>query len=280
VAQAGTPLTDYSRLTSIEDSWDLPPGSVTTWLIPDVPRANALFNFDSFALGPEPSLGNNRGVTEENTGVYLQVDFNTMLGDMPLRGNAGVRYIQTDQTSVGYQLVTGVPLLTTVERDYDDVLPSVNFVLEVTPDFLVRLGYSEVITRPGLGNLTPGGNVSVSGNNRTVTAGNPLLDPFEADAVDASFEWYFSDESLFGVALFYKDISTFPQSVSATTPFTGNPFGIPDSVAIAACGTSCTPADDFVFTAPVNADGGNLDGFEISYQQAFDNGMGLIANYT
>ena len=135
------------------------------------------------------------------------------------------------------------PVLVEVDRDYDDVLPSVNFVLEVTDEFLIRLGYSEVITRPGLGNLTPGGTVSVSGNNRTVTSGNPYLDPFKADAIDTAFEWYFNDESLLGLALFYKDISTFPQSVSETRPFTGNSAGLPDSVAIAACGTvaGCTP---------------------------------------
>ena len=67
-----------------------------------------------------------------------------------------------------------------------------------------------------------------------------------------------------------------------TQPFTGNALGLPDSVAIAACGTvaGCTPAADWVFTQPVNSDGGDLDGFEVSYQQAFENGMGLLLNYT
>ena len=198
-----------------------------------------LFNFGGFPLGPEPALGNNRSVREENEGLYLQVDFNASLGSLPLRGNAGVRYIQTDQHSVGYQQAGITPVLVEVDRDYDDVLPSVNFVLEVTDEFWVRLGYSEVITRPGLGNLTPGGTISVSGNNRTVTSGNPYLDPFKADAIDTSFEWYFNDEGLLALALFYKDISTFPQSVSETRPFTGNSLGLPDSAAIAACGVVC-----------------------------------------
>ena len=139
-----------------------------------------------------------------------------------------------------------------------------------------------MITRPGLGNLTPGGTISVSGNNRTVTSGNPYLDPFRADAIDIGIEWYFTDESLLALALFYKDISTFPQSVSVTRPFTGNALGLPDSVAIAACGTvaGCSPAADWVFTQPFNSDGGDLEGFEISYQQAFGNGIGLLLNYT
>jgi TonB-dependent receptor len=280
--QVGTPLTQYSRIISVSDEWDMPAGSVTSWLVPNVVRATELFNLGSFALGPEPARGNNRSVGEENTGVYFQVDFAAMLGNLPVRGNAGVRYVQTDQTSTGYQIVAGTPMLATVERDYDDVLPSINFVLDVTDDFLVRLGYAQVITRPGLGNLTPGGTISVSGNNRTVNSGNPLLDPFKADAIDVGLEWYFADESLLGLALFHKDISTFPQGVSETRPFTGNSLGLPDSAAIAACGTiaGCSPAADWVFTQPFNSDGGSLEGVELSYQQAFENGMGLIANYT
>jgi len=280
--QIGTPLTQYSRLISVADPWDMPSGSALTWLIPDVQRADALFNFGAFPLGPEPALGNNRKVTEKNDGAFVQLDFNAMLGSIGLRGNVGARYVTTEQTSVGYQLAAGTPLPTTVVRDYDDVLPSVNLVFDITDDFLVRLGLAQVITRPGLGNLTPGGTVSVSGNNRTVTSGNPYLDPFQADATDIGLEWYFTSESLLGLAMFHKSISTFPQSVSVTQPFTGNSLGLPDSVAIAACGTvaGCTPAADWVFTQPVNSDGGDLDGYELSYQQVFGIGIGLLLNYT
>ena len=280
--QNATPLSQYSRVISTEDAWDVPSGTALSWLIPDVERANQLFGLASFPLGPEPSLGNNRGVTEDNDGVYVQLDFEVMLGSLPVRGNVGARYVETEQVSVGYQLAANAPVLTSVTRTYDDVLPSANIVFDVTDEFLVRLGLAQVITRPGLGNLTPGGTISVSGNNRTVTSGNPFLDPFKADAIDASFEWYFAEESLVSLALFHKDINTFPQSVSETRPFVGNTLGLPASVAVAACGTvvGCTPTADWVFTQPFNSDGGGLDGYEIAYQQGFDNGFGLIANYT
>ena len=51
--------------------------------------------------------------------------------------------------------------------------------------------------------------------------------------------------------------------------FTGNPFGIPDSVAVAACGSlpNCAPGQAiWDFTATVNGPGGDLKGFEVSYQ--------------
>ena len=70
----------------------------------------------------------------------------------------------------------------------------------------MRFGAAKVMTRPNLGQVTPGAAVSVSGNNRTVTAGNPFLDPFRAKSYDLGVEWYFAPESLLSLALFYKDI--------------------------------------------------------------------------
>ena len=73
-----------------------------------------------------------------------------------------------------------------------------------------------------------------------------------------------------------------------TAPFTGNALGIPDSVATAACGTivGCSASADWVFNKPVNTDGGDLTGFEVSYQQPFTflpglwSNFGVMANYT
>ncbi len=119
------------------------------------------------------------------------------------------------------------PVLVEVDRDYDDVLPSVNFVLEVTDEFWVRLGYSEVITRPGLGNLTPGGTISVSGNNRTVNVRQPVPRSVQSGCNRRLLRVVLQRRVLLALALFHKDISTFPQSVSETRPFTGNSLGCP-----------------------------------------------------
>jgi TonB-dependent receptor len=132
------------------------------------------------------------------------------------------------------------------------------------------------MTRPGLGNLTPGGSVTISGSSKTVTAGNPELEPFRANAYDVSFEWYFAPESLVSVALFYKDIGTFVQTVRSTgQDFSANPVGIPDSVGLAACGNPTAPAaitaclGGWDFNLPANTPGGPLKGVEVSYQQPF-----------
>jgi len=289
---AATPITSYSLLATLTGrGLDIPAGNTNTWLIPDVAAAAALwdlYNEAVFPMGIQPALGNNASIEEEDTGGYVQADFETELLGMPLRGNVGVRYVETQQTSTGYTFTSGAPLLVTVERTYDDLLPSGNLVLSLSDDFLVRFGASKVMTRPGLGSLSPGAAVSVSGANFSVTAGNPLLDPFRATAVDLAFEWYYAQEALFSVALFYKDIETLVQTVRQTIPFTGNPLGLPDSVAIAACGAApgCSPAAIWNFNIPANTPGGELQGFEISWQQPFDflpapfDHFGALANYT
>lgn len=285
---AGTPVSSFSRMISLADQWDIPAGTALSWLIPDYHAANALFDFGSFPMSYIPSRGNNRSVEEESQGLYLQADFNGQLGSLPVRGNVGFRYIDTDQSSTGYTLSAGAPVFTEASRSYDDLLPSMNIVFEPTDDFLIRFGAARVMTRPGLGSLTPGGTVSVSGNNRTVSAGNPLLDPTRAATFDLAFEWYFAPESLLSFALFHKQIDSFVANNTITAPFTGNSLGLPDSVAIAACGATpgCSPTEDWVFNQPINTQGGDLDGFEIAYQQPFSflpgiwSNFGLLANYT
>jgi iron complex outermembrane recepter protein len=290
-AVAGAQISAYSRLISFGDGLDLPAGSTVRWLVPDLNAAVDELDLDNPALYPmgiQSVLGNNNEIEEEDLGAFVQGDFSYELGGRTLRGNLGVRYVKTDQTSTGYTLSGGQPLLATVDREYSDVLPSLNLVYDLSDEFLVRFGAAKVMTRPNLGNLNPGAAVSVSGNNRTVTAGNPLLDPFRAKAYDLAFEWYFAPESLVSVAVFYKDIDSFVQTIRETRPFTGNPLGLPDSVAVAACGATagCTPDADWQFNLPANTPGGDLTGFEISYQQPFSflpgfwSNFGTVLNYT
>jgi len=71
-------------------------------------------------------------------------------------------------------------------------------------------------------------------------------------------------------------------------PFTGNPYGLPDSLATQACGATlgCDASQIWDFTVPINTEGGDLTGFEVSYQQPFTflpgvwSNFGTILNYT
>jgi iron complex outermembrane recepter protein len=295
-----TPIADYSRLVSMSGNLNTPAGSATTWLIPDLQRSAALFGlYDPalFRVGIEPALGNNYEIEEEDLGGFVQADFSTEVFGLPLKGNLGVRYVETEQTSSGYTFTSGSPLFTTVERNYSDTLPSLNLVLEVTDEFLVRAGAAKVMARPngggqtaGLGILAPGATVQIQGANKTVTAGNPLLDPYRAKSYDLAFEWYFAQDSMLSVALFLKEIDSFVQTVRSTDSFSNNTLGLPDSVALAVCGTAISDPiaclGGWQFSVPSNTDGGDLKGFEINYQQplsflpGFFSHFGLLLNYT
>ena len=285
------PIADYSFLTHFGNGLNMPAGSVTTWLTPDLIAAVDALDLNNPALYPmgiQPVLANNNQVEEDDLGAYVQGDFKFELGAHTLRGNVGVRYVQTDMTSQGYVLVSGVPTIQEATHEYDDVLPSLNLVYDLSESLLLRFGASEVMTRPNLGQVTPGAAVSVSGNNRTVTVGNPTLDPFRAKSYDIGVEWYFAPESLLSLALFYKDVDSFVQTLRDQRPFTGNPYGLDDSVAIAACGATagCSPASIWDFNTPATTEGGPVKGFEISYQQPFSflpgvwSNFGAILNYT
>lgn len=292
----GTSLAAYSQLIHLNGSGlDLPAGLPMTWAAPNIDAAANLFGIYSntgiFAMGIEPALGNNFGVSEEDRGAYVAGSWDTDIAGMRFRGDLGVRYVETDQSSTGYSQATGTIQRTTVERTYSDTLPALNMVLEPMDDVLVRFGAARVMSRPPLGNLNPGATVSLSGANKTVTAGNPFLDPIRANAYDLAIEWYFADEALLSFAYFYKDVESFVQTVREDRAFTGNPLGIPDSVAIAACGAAypatCNPADtNWQFSQPRNTAGGPIEGFEISLQLPFfflDGWMqnfGVVANYT
>jgi iron complex outermembrane receptor protein len=289
---AAIPLSQYTSVTTLNTSGlGAPGGTAINWLVPNLAVATSalsLYDRSIFRLGPEPALGNNNSVDEKDKGGYVEASWTTEIMGMPLRGNLGVRYVKTEQSASGYTFVSGSPVAITVSREYDDTLPALNLVLEPTDKFLIRFGASKVMARPNLGNLTPGATVSVSGATRSVTAGNPNLDPFRAKAYDLSFEYYFNKDSLFSVALFKKKIDSLVQTLSTTGTFTGNAFGLPDSIAVSACGTAvgCSPSANWNFSTPINTPGGDLDGYEISYQQAFSflpgplSHTGALLNYT
>ena len=295
---AFAPLSSYSTIATLNGSGlGIPSGTPTSWLVPDLDKAYALFNINDqtafnglFKLGTAPALTNNYAVQEKDKSGFAQVDFKFDALGMPVRGNVGVRYVETRQQSTGYAYLGGVVTPIIANRSYSDTLPSFNVALEPVDDLLVRFAAAKAMTRPGLGQLSPGSAFNVAGSTRAVTAGNPNLDPIRSTNFDLSAEWYFQPGSLMSVALFHKNLSSFVQTVTTNTTFGNNPFGLPDSAAVTACGnqtTDCnTTTTTWSFNVPINTPGGNLNGFEINFQQGFKflpgflGNTGALLNYT
>jgi TonB-dependent receptor len=267
-------------------------GALGSWAAPSHDAFNQQYGFyadsGAFLTSTNFGVGNTYTVEEKTDSAFVQLEFS--FGDaVPIRGNVGARYFETDQNSTGIATVAAGTISADIQ--YSDTLPSLNLVAEVTDELLLRLGYAEVINRPVMGNLRPVAQVSVAGSNRTVTGNNPGLGPTLADTYDLSAEWYFAEESVLALALFRKDIGSFVQTVVTQIPYTET--GLPLQQAIDQCaaspsgyGPSCNENLPWNVTAPANGPGGDLDGYELSYQQPFSffsgfaRNFGLLANYT
>lgn len=283
-----------TSVTGFGKGMNLPAGSVTGWVIPDLNAIAAAYDIycncikSGLAGGPGDFTlssitngnvrGNNRRIVEKDTSGFLMFDFKQDWFGMPVKGNFGVRYVKTDIMAQGY-LATGGGTLVTVNNQYEDWLPSLNLSANITDELIVRFAAARVMARPQLGNLNPGGTISTTGT-LSVTNGNPFLKPFRANTLDASFEWYHGRGAFIGIGLFYKDIGTYIQSLRNNIPY--NQTGLPLSL----LPSNFTGAEVFQVTTPINTSGGPLKGFEINVQQPFDflpgflRHFGVTANYT
>ncbi|MBN9588744.1 MAG: hypothetical protein BGN85_08595 [Alphaproteobacteria bacterium 64-11] len=277
-------------------------GTPTTWAVPDINAFNKQFNIwdqsnPAFRQGPGQFLSQNGIVGENDLSYWIQADWDAMFYGVPFRGNIGGRYVQTDQSTVGYSYNPASKTIVTTQlsRGYHDFLPSANAVFSPTDDFLIRVSGAYVMARPDLGNLLPGGaTATVTGSNFNVTENNPNLLPYRAKTADMSFEWYYHKGALFSVAFFYKHLDTLIQTLRQSIAFNQNTDGVSNSLAIAACGTSyvappatgCNEAAIWNFAQPVNSKGAPLYGTEITWQQPFDflpsvfSNTGFLGNVT
>ena len=224
-------------------------------------------------------------IGEETVAAYLQLNFDAELGNVPVRGNFGVRYVDTTQQSDSNTILNGAVQPISIESDYDKVLPSLNAAFELTDNDVLRLALARVIARTDLFELRAGNSVNVDGNTGVVSGngGNTNLDPFEADQIDLSYEHYTESGGIYAVAAFYKDIDTFVITQTQQLDFVANGFLDPNDVTLVP-GVALDPVGDF--TAPANGRGGYVRGLEFAFTQTFDalpypfDGLGITANYS
>lgn len=226
-------------------------------------------------------------VGEKSLAGYVRGDFAFGL----LSGNLGLRVVRTWQESVGVSPdlngiiyrpdaggITTVPPAAdvTVKRAYTDFLPSLNVKFEASDRLQLRFGLSRTMARPNLSDISP--TATVNGFFRTVTQLNPYLDPFRANNVDLTAEWYFGRGAVIGASAFYKDIRSLIRNEVTTATY-------PVQV-VRADGSSAITDLIFQVNSIGNGSGVKIKGFELYYQQPFTflpapfNGLGAAVNYT
>jgi TonB-dependent receptor len=168
---------------------------------------------------------------------------------------------------------TGEVIIDDRKITFDHWLPSFNAKLDVGDGLLFRFAVSKGISRPDLqlfragggiadntGALLQAGNLN-SGPLFTIATGNRDLRPVESWNYDLSAEWYFADLGSLTFSVFLKDISGVVNTGFQTVNYTTDG------------GTSL----DVAVKGPVNDQGGNLKGFEITHQQTYDFLPGLLS---
>lgn len=291
-------IKEYTTTVSLRGS-GAPLGAGTTFLAPDIDAWNKAFNiFDptvysgAFRMGVEPALSNNGAVRENDMSFWIKIDWDSQIAATPVRGDVGVRWVNTRNASTGYSYnpVTATIQQARVTQNYETLLPSLNVIADLSERYLIRFNAALTLSRPGLTDILPGATVLLGGANRTVSVGNPHLKPFKSKNVDLAFEWYYTKGAMLSTAIFYKHIDTLVQSIQQNIVYHGNPFGLPDSLVAAACGNSYGPACNerlvWSFVAPQNTKGSPLYGAEINWQQPFSilpspfDNIGLLSNIT
>ncbi len=141
--------------------------------------------------------------TEEDTlAIYGQANFD--FGRV--RGNLGLRYVDTDIASTANQFTDGNPSLVTIDSGYDHYLPRANVAVDVTDDIVLRASYNEDIRRPSFTDSSATRTFpDRNGFNGDSVGGNPFLVPEEVQSIDASVDWYFAPEAVFSIGVFRKE---------------------------------------------------------------------------
>ena len=168
-------------------------------------------------------FGDTYEVNEELLTAYFMLDFDWDLGNTMMYGNVGLQYIDVDQSSNGFGSQTGEDLFVQATplsdgSNYEDWLPSLNLNWDLNNNHLLRLAMSKTVSRPRMDDLRANQQVSFFFNLANVTstdpqqsawsgsAGNPRLNPLEANQFDVAWDWYFVEDGLVSATYFYKDL--------------------------------------------------------------------------
>jgi TonB-dependent receptor len=239
---------------------------------------------------PDPSDIN---LSEEVTSFYVMGEFSAEIGDIPVDGNIGVRYVTTDIESVGinstFRSVTndnGIIDLETVDgsqasnvlkNSYSNLLPSINVSFGLTEELQLRAAAYGAISRPDMWFYGAARSVTIDPDDEprtipdalinSVTAnGNPFLEALESDNYDLSLSYFLGQDTLISAAIYYKEFNARFDIGNGIEPI------IVDGTSFDAdVGGRVTIVDD----------SSSINGYEISALHTFDaiEGLGISLNY-
>jgi iron complex outermembrane receptor protein len=197
-------------------------------------------------------------INEKVTTSFAKLGIDTELGKTPIRGNIGVQFVHTDQSSDAFNIHDN-KVVGNVSNGitYNDVLPSLNLVADFSQGMLVRFGAAKTLARPRMDLMKASADAGVDATSKKWSGGggNPTLQPWRANGLDLSFEKYFGKRSYVAVAVFHKKLVSWVSTKTVDFDFTGYTNTSNTVVPVSNIGT---------FSTPVNREGGTLKGTEFS----------------
>jgi len=282
-----------------EKSWYNDP--ITGWRVDDTLGSPLLapgqrWNQESFDAAP--SYKND----ETTMSAYARVNIQGEIGDYAWSGNAGLRYIDIENTAHGFsqELLTikinpssndselrldtaysdALPLSQKSDSQY--LLPSFNINFDLNDGLHLRSAIAQTISRPAISDTGVNRSIVVDNTGQITTqSGNPLLKPYKVNQFDLSLEYYQDNGNSYAIAYFYKDITDFISTQSNQAAYSGS--AVIDADVLARVTGGVLPETT---TNKQNRDGGTVNGIELSVLHYFDylpgflGGLGVQANYT
>lgn len=228
-------------------------------------------------------------VLEKITTAWMRADIDTQWGEVGVRGNLGVQLQHTDQSSQANYWDGSQPAGSEVRpiddgKTYNDWLPSLNLAFQFPADQTLRFALAKQVARPRVDQMRASleFGVDTSTGKPGASGGNPMLDPWRANALDISYEKYFGEKAYVAAAFFYKDLKSYIYTQ------TRDNYDFSDLVAgyVRPPGMSVPVQTTGTFSAPFNGKGGKLRGLELTASLPLDmvfaplEGFGIQASAT
>ncbi len=218
-------------------------------------------------LGNAEFARNTWTIEEDIKAAYVQADFSFDR----LRGNIGVRYVQTEVGSGAWICTVNNPKDCTADKyewrvkpsKYNNALPNLNLVYDATDDLVLRFSAAKTMARPSYADVSS--YLWLSDQQQTGGGGNPDLKPYLSTNLDFSAEWYFSQNAILAGSLFYRDVSDYILMASREETH-----------------WNINQNKETVYRVdrPQNAGDAKIKGASLAWQQNFGMGFGIVANYT
>lgn len=227
-------------------------------------------------------------VTEKTLSAYIMANYDTEMLGKYVRGNFGLRLVDTDVKSIGFRnsfdvvtdelgvlsLVTGDSLESiTGGGGYTEILPSFNLVVDYSDDILLRSGIYRGMSRANPSDMSYSRTFQTDDDVAPTSladlfvgvngSGNPNLKPLMSWNYDVALEWYPNEDSIFALSLYYKQFQGGFQQQTVLEDFTvdGQTVTLP------------------ITNSVTTENSSNLYGLEASMAYRWDSGIGIKLGY-